>query len=82
VVPAVEVEEGEDDAWYIPPIMHCRIHALNEFTTVAVEPVPEYVKNSRDDLVAGPSQDNLPADGLEDELWAKLGVNRRAGPAE
>ena len=26
--PAVEVEEGEDDAWYIPPIHHCWIHSL------------------------------------------------------
>jgi hypothetical protein len=82
VVPAVEVEEGEDDAWYIPPVMCHRIHALDEFTTAAVEPVPEYVEDSRDDLVAGPSWDDLPADGLEDELWANLGVQCRAGLAE
>jgi hypothetical protein len=82
VVPAVEVEEGEDDAWYIPPIMHHRIHALDEFTSVAVEPVPEYIEDHRDDPVTGPSWDNLPADGSEDELWADLGVHRRAGPAK
>ena len=35
--PAVEVDEGEDDAWYIPPIMRHRIHALNEFITAAVD---------------------------------------------
>jgi hypothetical protein len=82
VVPAVDVEEGEDDVWYIPPIMCCRIHALDEFTTAVVEPVPEYVEDSRDDPVAGPLRDDLPADGSEDELWANLGVNRRAGPAK
>jgi hypothetical protein len=82
VVPAVEVEEGEDDAWYIPPIMCHWIHALDEFTTAAMEPVPEYVEDSRDDPIAGPSWDDLPADGSEDELWANLGVNRRAGLAE
>jgi hypothetical protein len=44
-VPAVEVDEGEDDAWYIPPI-HCRwIHPLSEFTTAPVDPVPEYVED-------------------------------------
>jgi hypothetical protein len=67
VVLAVEVEEGEDDVWYIPPIMRRRIHALDKFTTAAVELVPEYVEDSRDDQVAGPSRDDLPADGLEDE---------------
>ena len=81
-VPAVEVEEGEDDAWYIPPIARCRMHPLDEFTTVAVEPVLEYVEDCRDDLVAGPSRDDLAVDGLEDELWANLGVNHRAMPAE
>ena len=55
--PAVEVDEGEDDAWYILPIAHHRIHALDKFTTAAVELVPEYVKDRRDDPVAGPSQD-------------------------
>jgi hypothetical protein len=82
VVPAVEVEEGEDDVWYIPLIMHRWIHALDEFTTVAVEPVLEYVEDSRDDPLAGPSWDDLPADGLEDELWVNLGVNHRAGLAK
>ena len=43
-IPAVEVEEGEDDAWYIPPVMRCQMHPLNEFTTTTVEPVPEYVR--------------------------------------
>jgi hypothetical protein len=82
VVLAVEVEEGEDDMWYIPPIMRRWIHALDEFTTAAVEPVPEYVEDSRDDPVVGPSQDDLPADGSEDELWVNLGVHHRAGLAE
>jgi hypothetical protein len=82
VVPAVEVEEGEDDAWYIPLIIHRQIHALDEFTTAAVEPVPEYVEDRRDDPVVGPLQDDLPADGSEDELWANLGVHRRAGLAK
>ena len=81
-VPAVEVEEGEDDVWYIPPIACRRIHALDEFTTAAVKPVPEYVKDQRDDLITGPSQDNLAADGSEDELWVNLGVQRRAGLAK
>jgi hypothetical protein len=44
-VPAVEVEEGEDDVWYIPPIIRRRIHTLDEFTTAAVEPVLEYVED-------------------------------------
>jgi hypothetical protein len=82
VVPAVEVEEGEDDTWYIPPVMRCRIHTLDKYTTAAVELVPEYVEDQRDDLVAGPLQDDLPADGSEDELWANLGVHCRAGPAK
>ena len=82
VAPAVEVDEGEDDVWYIPPIARRQIHALNEFTTAAVEPVLVYVEDQRDDPVAGPSWDNLAADGLEDELWANLGVQSRAGPAE
>ena len=28
LTPAVEVEEGEDDTWHIPPIHHCQIHSL------------------------------------------------------
>ena len=81
-IPAVEVEEGEDDAWFIPPVMHHWVHPLNKFTTAAVEPVPEYVKDRRDDPVPGPSQDDLAVDGSEDEMWANLGVNRRATLAE
>jgi hypothetical protein len=44
-VPTVEVDEGEDDAWYIPPIHRRRIHPLSEFTTAPVDPVPEYVED-------------------------------------
>ena len=80
--PAVEVEEGEDDVWYIPPVLCRQIHPLDEFTTSAVEPVPEYVEDRRDDPVAGPSRDDLAVDGSEDEMWANLRVNHRATPAE
>ena len=52
-VPAVEVDEGEDDTWYIPPIMRRRIHPLNEFTTAPVDPVPEYVEDCREDPCQG-----------------------------
>ena len=45
--PAVVVDEGEDDAWYIPPIMRRRIHALDEYSTSRVDPVPEYVEDRR-----------------------------------
>jgi hypothetical protein len=80
--PAVEVvdvdAEGEDDAWYIPPIHRRQIHPLDEFTTAAVEPVPEYVEDRREDPVVGPHRDDLPVDRLEDELWANLGVNLRS----
>ena len=80
--PAVELEEGEDDAWYIPPI-HChQIHPLDKFTTAAVEPVPEYVEDRQDDPVAGPLRDDLAVDGSEDEMWVNLGVNCRATPAK
>ena len=81
-VPAVEVEEGEDDAWYIPPVMRRRIHALDEYSTSQVDPVPEYVADCRDDPEAGPSREDLAVDGSEDEMWANLGVNRRDTPAE
>ena len=81
-VPAVEVDEGEDDAWYIPPIMRRWIHALSEFTTAAVDPVPEYVEDRWDDPEAGPSREDLAVDGSEDEMWANLGVNCRDTPAE
>ena len=78
----MEIDEGEDDAWYIPPIMHRRIHALSEFTTAAVDPVPEYVEDRRDDPEAGLSREDLAVDGSEDEMWANLGVNCRDMPAE
>ena len=81
-VPVVEVDEGEDDAWYIPPIMRRRIHALDEYSTSRVDPVPEYVADRRDDPEAGPSREDLAVDGSEDEMWANLGVNRRDTPAE
>ena len=44
-IPAVEVQEGEDDVWYIPLIHRRRIHPLDKFTTATVEPVPEYVED-------------------------------------
>ena len=47
-----------------------------------MEPVLEYVEDHWDDPVAGPSRDDLAVDGLEDEMWANLGVNHRATPAE
>jgi hypothetical protein len=87
-VPAVEVDEGEDNAWYIPPIHHRRIHPLSEFTTAPVDPVPEYppaldyVENRLDDPLAGVPWEDLAVDGSEDELWANLRVNRRSTPAE
>ena len=79
---AVEIDEGEDDAWYIPPIHRHWIHPLSEFTVAPVDPVPEYVEDCGEDLVAGPSREDLAVDGLEDEMWANLGVNRRDTPAE
>ena len=80
--PAVEIDEGEDDAWYIPPIMRHRIHALGKFTTAPVDPVPEYVEDRWEDPLAGPSREDLAVDGLEDEMWVNLGVNRRDMPAK
>jgi hypothetical protein len=80
--PAVEVDEGEDDAWYIPPIHRRRIHPLSEFTTAPVDPVPTYVADRQEDPLAGPQRDDLAVDGSEDEMWANLGVNRRDTPAE
>jgi hypothetical protein len=82
LVPAVEVDEGEDDAWYIPPIHRRRIHPLSEFTTAPVDPVPAYVEDRREDPLAGPSREDLAVNGSEDEMWANLGVNRRDTPAE
>jgi hypothetical protein len=81
-VPAVEVDEGEDDAWYIPPVHRCRIHPLSEFTTAPVDPVPTYVEDCREDPLAGPSREDLAVDGSEDEMWANLGINCRDTPAE
>jgi hypothetical protein len=81
-VPAVEVDEGEDNAWYIPPIHHRRIHPLSEFTAAPVDPVPEYVEDRQEDPLAGPSREDLAVDGSEDEMWANLGVNRRDTPVE
>jgi hypothetical protein len=81
-VPAVEIDEGEDDAWYIPPIHRRRIHPLSKFTTAPVDPVPTYVEDRRDDPLAGPSREDLAVDGSEDKMWANLGVNRRDTPAE
>jgi hypothetical protein len=80
--PAIEVDEGEDDAWYIPPIHRRRIHPLSEFTTAPVDPVPTYIKDPREDPLAGPHREDLAVDGSEDEMWANLGVNRRDTPAE
>ena len=80
--PAVEVDEGEDDAWYIPPVHRRRIHPLSEFTTAPVDPIPEYVEDCWEDPVAGPSREDLAVDGLEDEMWVNLGVNHRDTPAE
>ena len=80
--PVMDVDEGEDDVWYIPPIMRRRIHALDEYSTSRVDPVPEYVEDCRDDPEAGPSREDLAVDGSEDEMWANLGVNHRDTPAE
>jgi hypothetical protein len=79
VVEVVDIDaEGEDDAWYIPPI-HCwQIHPLDEFTTAAVDPVPGYVEDHQEDPLAGSHQDDLLADGSEDKLWVNLGVNLRS----
>jgi hypothetical protein len=82
-ISAIEVDaDGEDDAWYIPLVMRRRIHALDEFTSATVEPVPEYVEDCREDPLAGPHRDDLPVDGSGDEMWANLGVNLRDRRAE
>ena len=80
--PAVEVDEGEDDVWYIPSIHHRWIHPLSEFTPAPVDPVPEYVEEVQEDPLAGPSREDLAVDGSEDEMWANLEVNRRDTPAK
>jgi hypothetical protein len=74
--PGVEVE-GEDDMWYIPPTMRHWIHAIDEFSVHQVDPLPEYVEEVRNDLLAGPPREDLAADGSEDEMWAALGVVHR-----
>ena len=53
LAPGVEVE-GEDDMWYIPPVMCCQIHTLDEYSTSQVEHVLEYVEELAEDHVAGP----------------------------
>jgi hypothetical protein len=75
--PGVEVE-GEDDVWYIPPTMHHRIHAIDEFSVHQVDPLLEYVEEVRNDPLAGPPREDLAADGSEDEMWAALGVVHRS----
>jgi hypothetical protein len=75
--PGVEVE-GEDDPWYIPPTMRCRIHAIDEFSVHRVDPLPEYVEEVRNDPLAGPPREDLAADGSEDEMWVALGVVHRS----
>jgi hypothetical protein len=75
--PGVELE-GEDDAWYIPPVMHRRIHAIDEFSVHRVDPLLEYVEDVREDPLAGVHRDDLAADGSEDEMWAALGVVHRS----
>jgi hypothetical protein len=75
--PGVKVE-GEDDVWYIPPVMRRRIHAIDEFSSHRVDPVPEYVEEVRNDPVAGPPREDLAADGSDDEMWAALGVVHRS----
>ena len=75
--PGVNIEEGEDDVWYIPPVMCHQIHAINKFSIHQVDLLPEYVEDLREDLLAGPPRDNLAADGLEDEMWVNLRVAHR-----
>jgi hypothetical protein len=58
VVVAVEVvdvdAEGEDDAWYIPPVFHCHIHPLDEYSTAHVDLLPGYMADAREDPLASP----------------------------
>jgi hypothetical protein len=75
--PGVELE-GEDNAWYIPPVMRHWIHAINEFSVHQVNPLPEYVEDVREDPLASVHRDDLAADGSEDEMWAALGVVHRS----
>jgi hypothetical protein len=75
---AIEVFKGEDDVWYIPPVMCRQIHTLDEYSSAIVDPVLDYVEDYREDLLAGPHREDLAVDGSEDELWAILGVNLRS----
>jgi hypothetical protein len=75
--PGVELE-GEDDTWYIPPTMCRRIHAIDKFSVHQVDPLPEYVEDVREDLLAGVHHNDLAADGSEDEMWAAMGVVHRS----
>jgi hypothetical protein len=74
--PGVELE-GEDDLWYIPPVMRRWIHAIDKFSIHRVDPLPEYVEDVREDLLASVHRDDLAADGLEDKMWVNLGVAHR-----
>jgi hypothetical protein len=80
VAPAVEVIdiEGEDDMWYIPQVKHCQIHTLNEYSLAVVDLVPDYMEDCKEDPLAGPHHEDLVVDGLENKLWANLGVNLRS----
>jgi hypothetical protein len=64
--PGVEVE-GEDDAWYIPPTMRRRIHAIDEFSVHRVDPLPEYVEEvtlgARGDVLTGYITNTLQGNG-------------------
>ena len=75
--PGVDLE-GEDDVWYMPPAVRHWIHAIDEFSVHRVDPLPEYVEEVRNDLVAGPPREDLAADGSEDEMWAAMGVVHRS----
>jgi hypothetical protein len=57
-------------------------HPSPPVTTAPVDLVPTYVKDRREDPLAGPHREDLAVDGSEDEMWANLGVNRRDTPAE
>jgi hypothetical protein len=64
--------------WYIPPTMCRRIHAIDEFSVHRVDPLPEYVEDVREDLLASVHRDDLAEDESEDEMWAALGVVYRS----
>ena len=75
VVPVVEVDaKGEDNAWYILPVYCCCAYPLDEYSSVHVDPVPDYVENMREDPITDPQRDDLPANGSDDKMWAELGV--------